>query len=240
MIVVRGLSKVRGGNNLLLGVTLDVPRGGRLALLGPSGSGKTTLLRLIAGLEEPSGGTVLLEGREVSRPGRVVIEPHARHLAMAFQRPALWPHMTVAANVSFGLRASGAARAAARTDELLNAFSIVHLARRFPHQISGGEAQRVSIARALAPGLPILLLDEPLSHLDSEMALQSRRVIEREVLERGLTLVSASHDSDGAREFCESVLVLKNGAVAFHGVWEYYRWVEGARSAPPPPSGSRA
>jgi len=169
VISVRNLSKSFGAVAAVEDASLDVGEADRLAVVGPSAGGKTTLLRLIAGLEEPDAGEVVINGMLASRRG-FVAAPHTRSIGMVFQRPALWPHMTVAANIGFGLDDSRSAAVDARIEQLLAALELEGLENRRPHELSGGQAQRVALGRALAPGPRILLLNEPFQNLDDELA----------------------------------------------------------------------
>ncbi len=153
------------------GLSLAIARGEILALLGPSGSGKTTTLRLIAGFESPDEGQVLLGDRLVAeaRNGRVTaVPPEERQVGVVFQDYALFPHLTLEANVAFGLHALRRAARRDRIQEILHLVGLVDLGRRYPHELSGGQQQRVAVARALAPAPALVLLDEPFSNLDAE------------------------------------------------------------------------
>lgn len=198
MIRACGLVKrFEGGITAVEGVEFEVPAGGTLRLAGPSGSGKTTVLRLLAGLERPDAGEIWLDGRMASRPG-LCTPPHLRGLSMAFQRPALWPHMTVAQNVAFGLIALPKRERRERVHHLLASLDLLPLAARRPRVLSGGEAQRVALARALAPRVPILLLDEPFAHLDLTMKTKAASLIREEKHAAGATVVFVSHDGCSA------------------------------------------
>lgn len=166
-IRVTDLGKSYGGPPVLQGLSFELSQGERLVVLGPSGSGKSTLLRLLAGLDLPDAGEIWLGGRLASRPGWGM-PPYERAIGMAFQTPTLWPHMTVAQNLLFGLDGDQAQKQQV-LDELASAFELSDLLRRYPGQLSGGEARRVGLARALAPRRPILLLDEPLTNLNAEL-----------------------------------------------------------------------
>jgi iron(III) transport system ATP-binding protein len=163
----RDLTKRFGAVPAVHGVDLDVAGGELLALLGPSGCGKTTTLRLIAGFERPDEGTIFLADREVAGPN-AFIAPEQRHVGVVFQDYALFPHLSVARNVEYGVH-DRAARAARRHD-MLELVGLADKADRYPHELSGGEQQRVAIARALAPDPTIVLLDEPFSNLDAAHA----------------------------------------------------------------------
>ena len=168
MIRLENLCKSYSGKPVLQGLSLELGEGGRLVILGPSGCGKTTLLRLVAGLELPDTGEVYLEGRLASRSGWG-IPPYNRSIGFAFQSPTLWPHMTVAQNLTFGMNGAPKSHKQETVEELATAFGLTTLLKRYPGQLSGGEARRVSLARALAVRPRLLLLDEPLTNLDEEL-----------------------------------------------------------------------
>ena len=192
-------------------VSLSVPRGSLIALLGPSGCGKTTTLRMVAGLEMPDAGRVRVDGRDVTR-----LPPHARRMGVVFQSYALFPHMTVAANVAFGLRMQGIA-SAERERRAAAALAMVGLsdqAHKRPRQMSGGQQQRVALARALAIEPDVLLLDEPLSALDAKLREELR--VEMRILQRrmGATAVFVTHDQAEALAMADLVAVMEAGRVA--------------------------
>ena len=193
------------------GVSLSVPRGQLLALLGPSGCGKTTTLRMVAGLEQPDGGAVRVEGRDVTR-----LSPHRRRMGVVFQSYALFPHMSVADNVAFGLRMAGMGRAdrAARAMTGLDLVGLREHAGKRPRQLSGGQQQRVALARALAIEPDVLLLDEPLSALDAKLREELR--VEMRILQRrvGATCVFVTHDQAEALAMADLVAVMQAGRVA--------------------------
>ncbi len=206
-IELRHLSKTLGATPVLEDFSLQVAGSGRAVVLGPSGSGKTTLLRLVAGLETPDEGEVLLDGQVASRAGWA-LPPHARGVGMAFQSPALWPHMTVAANVRFGLAGLPADEIRVRTAALLEALGLGGLEGRHPHQLSGGEARRVALARALAPRPSILLMDEPLTNLNPELKQQALEVILAHLEQYRPTLIFATHDRGEAAAISSQVVQL--------------------------------
>ena len=192
----------------LADVSLAVPAGALLTVVGPSGSGKSTLLRLIAGLEAPSEGAVWVGGREVT-----AVAPHRRGVAMLFQSYALFPHLDVAANIGFGLRARGEAGADERVREAAQRLGLAELLGRRPAELSGGERQRVALARALVARPDVLLLDEPLSNLDAPLRAAGRDEIRRVHESTGVTTVHVTHDQDEALVLGDLVAVLDRGRV---------------------------
>jgi iron(III) transport system ATP-binding protein len=212
---LEGVSKSFGGTEVLRDVSIDVPRGTRLALVGASGSGKTTLLRLVAGFVEPDGGVISLGDRELAGPGRAV-PTHRRGIGYAAQDGALFPHLSVARNIAFGLpRRPGRAD---RVRELLELASLhPDLADRMPHELSGGQQQRVALVRALAQRPAVILLDEPFSALDTGLRSATRDAVV-EVLERsGVTAVLVTHDQHEALSFGHQVGVLAGGRLVQSG-----------------------
>lgn len=193
MIQVCGLSKRFGRVSAVEQVTFSVAAQAQTALVGPSGCGKTTLLRLIAGLELPDEGTIYLDGALVSRPGWA-LSPYQRRVGFVFQAPALWPHLTVAQNIAFGLNGCSKIDSRRRLAEVLEQAGLQQLAKRYPAQLSGGEARRVSLARTLAPRPPYLLLDEPLTNLDQDSRDDLLQLILNAVSASGATLIYVTHD----------------------------------------------
>jgi iron(III) transport system ATP-binding protein len=187
------------------GVTLDVRRGELFALLGPSGSGKTTLLRLVAGFERPDAGTVAVDGRVVAGP-RAWVEPERRRIGLVPQGDALFPHLTVGANVAFGVR--GRPELARRALEMVG---LAHRADAHPGELSGGERQRVALARALAPAPSTVLLDEPFSSLDAALRGSLRREIVGVLRRSEATAVLVTHDQEEALGLCDRVGILRDG-----------------------------
>ena len=189
------------------GLSLRVTEGEILALLGPSGCGKTTTLRLIAGLESPDAGTITLRGQIVAGPGRAV-PPEDRGVGIVFQDYALFPHLTVADNVAFGL--PRAARRS-RVEPVLELVGLGGFGPRYPHELSGGQQQRVALARALAPAPALMLLDEPFSNLDADLRAQMRDEVERILRTSGTTAVFVTHDQEEAFTLADRVGVLNEG-----------------------------
>lgn len=211
MIPLLSVTDVRaayGSTEVLHGVSLAADAGQILAVVGPSGSGKTTLLRCIAGFERPTGGAIAIEGAEVSGAGWVA--PHRRSIGYVSQDGALFPHLSVAANVGFGLARSE--RTPARIAELLATVSLpADVAARRPDQLSGGQQQRVSLARALARRPAVMLLDEPFSSLDTHLRESTRHLVGAALRAAGVTTVLVTHDQEEALSFADLVAVLSDG-----------------------------
>jgi ABC-type Fe3+/spermidine/putrescine transport system ATPase subunit len=194
-------------------VSLDVEDGEAVVLLGASGSGKTTVLRLIAGLERPDAGDILIARRVVARAGANVVAPHERGIGFVFQDHALWPHLTVRQHVEFALRATKLHKAEQklRVQSSLALVRIESLADRYPFQISGGEQQRVALARALAPQPRLLLCDEPLSSLDPELRTAMRDEIVHLQRRLGIAAVYVTHERQEAAVLGDRVVEMRAG-----------------------------
>lgn len=192
-------------------VSLKADAGEVLCLLGPSGSGKTTLLRIAAGIEMQTGGRLLLNGREISGPS-VFLPPEKRGIGLMFQDFALFPHMTIRENVSFGLTALPKKEALIQADAALERVGLLHYAERYPHVLSGGEQQRVAIARALAPSPKLLIADEPTGNLDAETGRQIADLLFSEQRERDTTLVLVTHDAALAAR-CSRQVRVRSGEI---------------------------
>ena len=211
-VAVRGVSKSFDGSTTVLDeVDVSVDGGATLALLGPSGCGKTTLLRIIAGLEVPDAGTVVVGGRTLTGPGELVV-PERRRIGMVFQDWALFPHLSVARNVGFGLERSER-KVSPRIDEALELVGLGGFGDRMPSTLSGGQQQRVALARAIAPRPSVLLLDEPFSNLDAALRVEVRTEIHQLLVELGITTVFVTHDQDEAFVLGDRVAVLSEGHV---------------------------
>lgn len=209
------VSRVYGGCPALSEVTLDLPSGQHTAILGPSGCGKTTLLRLLAGLDTPSTGRVLMNGRTASEAGAIVIAPNRRGVSMVFQDLALWPNLRVLDNVRMALAGAGFTRSDARrrAAESLERCGIAELAGRRPGELSGGQQQRVALARAIAPQPAFLLLDEPFTGLDlvtRDYILAEIRALANAI---GFTIVLVTHDPSDAASLCNRGVLICDGRV---------------------------
>ena len=213
-IRTQGLAKVFGKGatafQALHGVNIDIAENEFFTLLGPSGCGKTTLLRLIAGFEFPTEGQILLHGRDIA-----ALPPFQRPINTVFQNYALFPHMTVAQNIGFGLKMQGwdKAKVAARVAEMLRLVRMEPMADRATSAISGGQQQRVALARALAPAPKVLLLDEPLSALDYKLRKEMQIELKRLQHETGITFVFVTHDQEEALAMSDRIAVMNRGQV---------------------------
>lgn len=209
-VKIENLVKTFGQTRAVDHITLTIEPGELFFLLGPSGCGKTTLLRCIAGFHEPEAGTIFMGDQDVTR-----LPPHQRDTGMVFQSYALWPHMTVAQNVAFGLemRKVSKAETARRVKDALAMVKMTDRAEHKPNQLSGGQQQRVALARALVIHPKCLLLDEPLSNLDAKLRLEMRTEIRRICKEAGLTAIYVTHDQKEALSVADRLAVLNGGVV---------------------------
>lgn len=214
-IAVTSVTKCFGSHLALDSVSVEIPRGDTAVILGPSGCGKTTLLRVIAGLEIPDRGRILLDGAAVGEGRRVIVPPHRRRLGFVFQDLALWPHLTVLQHLDFVLRSWNVPRTD-RHDRALEALRLVRvesLSARYPHELSGGEQQRVALARAIVGRPHVLLLDEPLSSLDPDLrsAMRTELAGLRRALD--LTMVYVTHDREDAAALADRVIEMRAGRI---------------------------
>jgi iron(III) transport system ATP-binding protein len=211
-----GVAKAFGDRVAVRDLSLQIDRAERLVLFGPSGCGKTTVLRLIAGLESPDEGSIQIDSRLVAEAGRNLIMPEDRNVGMVFQDLALWPHMTVRQNLLFGLNARGVSLRDAndRIGEILRTVGLESRAAAKPHELSGGEQQRVALARTLVLRPSILLMDEPLSNLDEER----KRGIAGEILDLhkqfGFTLIYVTHDRLEANMLASRISEMREGRLS--------------------------
>lgn len=215
MIELRALTKGWRGRQIFEALSLTIEAGERVVLFGPSGCGKSTLLHLIAGLALPDSGDILIDNELVARGHRNLREPERRGVGMVFQDLALWPHMTVAQNLEFGLRAKGAP-SEERQQRVKEMAALVGLGDSLdakPGELSGGQQQRVALARALVLKPRILLMDEPLSSQDEELNYQMRREILRLHRDLGFTLVYVTHNGEEAKDLGTRILYLREGRI---------------------------
>lgn len=190
--------------------TLEIQRGEVICILGESGSGKSTVLRLIAGLEFPLKGRMLVNGK-VLFDDRNFVVPEKRGIGMVFQDYALFPHMTVAENIEFGLKHFNSREKKERVHEMLKLVHLEDFAQRYPYELSGGQQQRVAIARAVGPEPSILLLDEPFSNLDANLRHTIREELSRILQETGVTSIFVTHDQEDAKRIADRVVILEKG-----------------------------
>jgi iron(III) transport system ATP-binding protein len=212
MIQVQALSKNYGTTPALVDLCLEINAGETVVIQGPSGSGKTTLLRLIAGFELPDQGEIYLDGALVSRPGWG-IPPYRREIGMVFQRSALWPHMSVAQNLLYAMDGLPNLEKQLRLSSLLADCGLLSLAKRYPDQLSGGEARRTALARALAANPRRLLLDEPLTNLDPGLKEQLLELILKQTHSQEITLLYVTHDRQEALSIGGRLTLLEGGRV---------------------------
>jgi putative spermidine/putrescine transport system ATP-binding protein len=207
---LQGLERNFGPVKALNGIQVELGQGEFLSLLGPSGCGKTTALRLVAGFDQPDGGRIVVDGKDVTN-----VAPSKRDMGMVFQAYSLFPNMTATQNVEFGLKIRGKGKAdrRKRVAELLELVGLSHAVDRYPHQLSGGMQQRVALARALAIEPRVLLLDEPLSALDAKVRVQLREEIRRIQLELGITTLYVTHDQEEALAISDHVAVMYGGVI---------------------------
>jgi iron(III) transport system ATP-binding protein len=211
-LVIDDVSRAYGDVVAARSLALTVRPGELVTLIGPSGCGKSTALRLIAGLERPDSGRILIAG-EVVADGSSFRAPEKRRVGLVFQDHALFPHLTVAANVAFGLNRWARADRRARVAEVLELVRLGHLAQRYPHELSGGEQQRVALARALAPRPAVVLLDEPFSSLDENLRAQVRAELVGVLRETGTTALFVTHDQTEALSIGDRVAVMRAGEI---------------------------
>lgn len=210
MLAVKDLSVTYQNNKVLNGFNLNLEQGDIFALLGDSGSGKSSALRFIAGLDNADNGRVELDGRQLSVSGKHQITPELREVGMVFQDYALFPHMNVEKNITFGISNQPKSEQQARVKELLSLIGLEGIEKKYPHQLSGGEQQRVALARALAPSPKLLLLDEPFSSLDrnhrNQLVSQVRSILKK----AQVTSILVTHDEDEANALADKVGTIQN------------------------------
>lgn len=207
-----GVSRQFGNRVVLSDISLAIPPGKITCLLGESGCGKSTLLRIISGVDRPDGGSIRINGTEVVGPGRFV-EPESRNIGFMFQDYALFPHLSVAENIAFGLRRLPRSEQRQRVAEVVERIGLGHLVDRYPHSLSGGEQQRVALARALAPRPSILLMDEPFSNLDQGLRERVRRETLDTLRRIGTTAIIVTHDPQEALAVGDLIVLMRAGRI---------------------------
>lgn len=215
------LTRAFGGNPIVRGIDLQIPRGEFVSILGPSGCGKTTTLNMIAGFIAPSGGEIRIRGVEQSG-----VPPEKRQVGLVFQNYALFPHMTVAENVGFGLKMQGETRGEieVQVKKALQSVHLLGLEHRYPKELSGGQQQRTALARAIAPRPSLLLLDEPLSNLDLKLREAMRHELKDVQRQLGITFIYVTHDQEEAMAMSDRIVVMHEGVIAQVGTpAELYR-----------------
>ncbi|MGZ7458412.1 ABC transporter ATP-binding protein [Pseudomonas sp. Ma2-10] len=228
---LHSISKSYGAHQALESINLSVPTGSRTVIVGPSGSGKTTLLRMIAGFEFPDTGRLSLNGQTLVDDTHEV-PAHQRLIGYVPQDGALFPHMTVAANIGFGLSIKGGAKQA-RIAELMDSVALnANMAGRWPHELSGGQQQRVALARALAQQPRLMLLDEPFSALDTGLRGAMRKMVARLLTGAGVTTILVTHDQSEALSFADQLAVMRDGRLVQSGhPLDLYRYPEDEQTA---------
>ncbi|MBW7476567.1 ABC transporter ATP-binding protein [Paenibacillus oenotherae] len=220
-IEVRGLNKQFGDFQAVNNVSFEIEKGHLIGLLGPSGGGKTSILRMLAGLESPSSGDIIFHGKRVND-----LPPQERGIGFVFQNYALFKHMTVYDNVSFGLKVKGQSKEVIRERvmTLVELTGLKGFEHRYPHQLSGGQRQRVAFARALAPEPQLLLLDEPFAAIDAKIRTELRTWL-KEMIERvGITSIFVTHDQEEAIEVADEIMIINKGRLEQKGSpWEIYK-----------------
>jgi putative spermidine/putrescine transport system ATP-binding protein/putrescine transport system ATP-binding protein len=214
MLDISGLRKTFGDHNVLRDVSIQVGQGDIVALLGPSGSGKTTTLRMIAGFDQPDSGSISIGGKDILR-----LRPYERNIGVVFQDYALFPHMSVLDNVCYGPRRRGSSRkeAAEKAREYLALVRLKGFENRWPTSLSGGQQQRVALARALAISPEVLLLDEPLSALDSKLRVEIRGELREILVAANCATIIVTHDQDEAMSLAERICVMNEGCIVQAG-----------------------
>ena len=207
ILELKDLSHSYDGSEISLkNISLTVNKAEKVSILGPSGSGKSTLLRLIAGLEKPYSGTITIQGKVVSDQDHLVA-PEKRNVGLVVQNKALFPHLTVQKNIGFGIKNNQ--EKTKIISDLLSLFKIEHLSNKYPHEISGGEQQRTAIARSMAPGPELLMLDEPFSALDRELKEELYAELNQIFKERQQTIMLVTHDLDEAKVLSDKQINLE-------------------------------
>jgi len=222
MIELQNITKKYNQTTAVKTVSLKIAKGDRVVIVGPSGSGKTTLLRLIAGLEIPDTGELFINGNLASRSGKIITPPHRRKLGMIFQDLALWPHLSVQQNLEFGLKALKVKKAARQDKiaDILNLMTLNGYQTRYPNSLSEGEKQRVAIARTIITEPQIMLMDEPLSSLDTVLKNELLEMIIKLVRKLKILLIYVTHDREEALAYDARIVVMFQGSIIQDGDWK--------------------
>ena len=219
-IILEHITHHYGEKEVLKDISFSFEQGLTTCLLGPSGCGKTTILRLIAGLERPSDGLVKINGTTVSENGSILVLPHQRKIGFIFQDLALWPHFTVYDNIAFGLKEKKEQNIKSKVSDLLDLFGISDKERKYPHQLSGGQKQMVAIARSLALQPEILLMDEPLANIDTQLKENILQHLKAIQLQQGFTMLHVTHDHREAMSIGDYILIINAGKIEAAGTKE--------------------
>lgn len=216
-VLIDNISYSHDGKSVLKNLDATFTSGTITSILGPTGSGKTTLLRLIAGLEVPHAGQILIDEKLVSQPKKILVPPHQRNLGFVFQDLALWPHFTVYNNIAFGLEERKDKMAKDKVIHILEEFGISDQAKKYPHELSGGQKQLVAIARSLILNPSILMLDEPVSNLDIQLEIQIIEHLKKIQADRSLTMLWVMHNHKLAIDHSHFLVVINEGKVEGKG-----------------------
>lgn len=220
MITIKNLSYSKGERSILKNVSIDFAAGAITSILGPTGCGKTTLLRMISGLEVPQHGKIIIGDKTASENGKNIVQPNHRNIGFVFQDLALWPHLTVFKNISFGLEEQKDKNTREKVTKILEEFGISDQVRKFPHELSGGQKQLVAIARSVVLNPALLLLDEPVSNLDVQVEHKIIEHLKKVQIEKQLTIIWVMHDHKLALDHSHFITVMNNGTVEAHGTKE--------------------
>ena len=209
-VILKEVKKDFGKSTVINAVSIKIEEGDFCVIVGPSGCGKSTLLRIIAGLETPTNGSIIINSKAVT-----TVDPANRGIGMVFQNYALYPHMTVEDNMSFGLRMNNAPRTKIKkkVEEAARILQLTELMKRKPASLSGGQRQRVAIGRAIVKGSKVFLFDEPLSNLDAELRVEMRIELTRLHKELGATIIYVTHDQTEAMTMADKIVVLRDGCI---------------------------
>ncbi len=215
IVKIDNVSKSYNKHSVIRAISLDIEKGERVVILGPSGCGKTTLLRIVAGFIHPDQGKVIIDGNVVADNGKCIIEPENRQVGMVFQDLALWPHMSNYKNLEFGLKAKKIPKLEMRKriDEIFEKVQMAQFKNVSPGELSGGQQQRIALARALVMQPKILLMDEPLSSLDTDLSIILRKEILRLQEELAITLIYVTHDREEAFSLATRIVVVADGRI---------------------------